>query len=65
MTRNANDRLTVEYLLDLIKELCNPDLCRTDHHGGCITHFRTAPYGPCPHGRAQRLFADLERNSEY
>lgn len=64
MTRNANDRLTVEYLLDLINDLYNPEPCSFDHHGYCQEHFFLQE-GECPDGRAQKLFADLERSSEH
>lgn len=64
MTANVYDHLTVEYLLDLVQNLYDPEPCSFDHHGYCQIHFFLQE-GECPDGRAQQLFADLERNSEH
>lgn len=41
------------FLLGLIEELTDFDLCRYDHHGKCQSH---SPHErPCPHEMAQKV----------
>lgn len=43
-------------LLDLVRDLTDPDDCHYDHHGYCQAHNLS---DDCPHKRAKTLLAEL------
>lgn len=47
-------------LVDLVKDLADPDPCYFDHHGYCQAHGWFATDPACPHGRAQKLFPEIK-----
>lgn len=42
-------------LLQLIRDLTDPDPCQYDHHGYCQAHGWTETEPRCPHARAKEL----------
>jgi hypothetical protein len=52
----ANE-MTRNDLLDVIRDLTDPDECDYDHHGYCQAHgwFETDP--TCPHARAKQVLS--------
>lgn len=55
---------TREDLEQLVQDMAHSDPCRIDHNGDCQEHFWFPTDGtPCPHGRAQALFPNIEETS--
>ncbi len=44
-------------LVELLRDLTDPDECWFDHHGYCQAHTWLTSERPCPHGRARKLLA--------
>ena len=49
--------LDPQALIDLIRELADPDPCYYDQHGYCQAH--SLQDRPCPHGRANDLLREV------
>lgn len=47
-------------LVELIRDLADPDPCWFDHHGYCQAHGWTKTEPTCAHGRAQALLAKYD-----
>jgi hypothetical protein len=50
--------MTERWLIELIRELTDPDPCCYDHHGLCLAH--SLDRDPCPHERAKALLASFQ-----
>lgn len=46
--------------LDILRDMHDEEPCHFDHHGYCQEHTWLTSSAPCPHGRAQKLFATLD-----
>lgn len=49
-------------LVELLRDLVDPDDCEFDHHGYCQAHGWTETEPRCPHARAKELLAVLGRD---
>lgn len=45
-------------IVDLLRDLTDPDPCTFDHHGYCQAHGWMATEPRCPHARAKEMLGD-------